>query len=118
MKANISVVVPTYNGAAFIAEALASVFAQTLPPREIIVADDCSTDDTPTIVKHIASDSPLPIRLIRLEDNSGYGDYRIALKCYRLAANGGLGPGIAKSYCQITRSLARAPFLAGPPATQ
>jgi glycosyltransferase involved in cell wall biosynthesis len=68
---SVSVVIPTYNGAAVIAEALASVFAQTVPPREIIVVDDCSTDDTPTIVKHIASDSPLPIRLIRLQDNSG-----------------------------------------------
>ena len=42
----ISVIVPVYNGAATLAEALDSIACQTHPPQEIIVVDDGSTDDT------------------------------------------------------------------------
>ena len=41
---DISVVIPCYNKEAFLEETLASVFAQTLAPREVIVIDDGSTD--------------------------------------------------------------------------
>lgn len=71
MHPSVSVVIPTYNGAAFIAEALASVFAQTTLPQEIIVVDDCSKDDTAGIVEKIANAAPVAIRLIRLKRNSG-----------------------------------------------
>src|SRR6266542_3165879 len=42
----VSVIVTTYNQAAYIGETLASVFAQTHEPAEVIVVDDGSTDDT------------------------------------------------------------------------
>ena len=42
----ISVILPAYNATAFLPRCLASVFAQTLPPQEIIVIDDGSTDGT------------------------------------------------------------------------
>lgn len=45
-RPDVSVVVPTYNHAAFIGEALASAFAQSAPPREVVVVDDGSTDGT------------------------------------------------------------------------
>ncbi len=49
MPASISCIVPVYNGARFLAEALESILAQTLRPTEIIVVDDGSTDATPEI---------------------------------------------------------------------
>ena len=42
----ISVIVPVYNGAKFIAAAIRSVLRQTLPPDEVIIVDDGSTDQS------------------------------------------------------------------------
>jgi len=42
----VSCIVPTYNGEAYLAEALDSILAQTHPALEVIVADDGSTDGT------------------------------------------------------------------------
>src|SRR5947207_2276441 len=52
----VSVIIPTYNYARFIAEALASVQSQTYSNWEMIVVDDGSTDDTEAVVKRIAAD--------------------------------------------------------------
>ena len=47
----ISIVIPTYNSAKFITEALESVFAQTYSNYEVIVVDDGSTDDTQQVLE-------------------------------------------------------------------
>jgi glycosyltransferase involved in cell wall biosynthesis len=41
---NVSVVIPVHNGSRYLGEAIASVQAQTMPPTEVIVVDDGSTD--------------------------------------------------------------------------
>jgi glycosyltransferase involved in cell wall biosynthesis len=46
----ISCIVPVYNGARFLAEALDSILRQTLAAAETIVVDDGSTDTTPAVV--------------------------------------------------------------------
>jgi glycosyltransferase involved in cell wall biosynthesis len=47
----VSVVIPAYNSGAVVAEAIESVYAQTVLPGEVVVVDDGSTDDTPLILR-------------------------------------------------------------------
>ncbi len=68
MQPTISTIIPTYNNASFIAEAIASVQSQTYPVQEIIVIDDGSTDDTETVVKTIQEKSSVPIHYIKKEN--------------------------------------------------
>ncbi len=49
----VSVVVPSYNHARFVGQALRSVFRQTLRPLELLVIDDGSTDDSPRVVERV-----------------------------------------------------------------
>ena len=71
ISSTVSVVIPTYNGSAFLAEAVESVWRQTQPPAEIVVVDDCSTDGTVELADDLARRSPAPMRVIRLRRNSG-----------------------------------------------
>ncbi len=50
----VSALVPTFNRSVFLKEALLSLLRQTLPPDEIIVIDDGSTDDTAQVVASFA----------------------------------------------------------------
>ena len=54
----VSVVIPTFNRAVFLREALESVFAQTVQPHEVIVVDDGSTDNTESVVKEMQRARP------------------------------------------------------------
>lgn len=68
---DVTVVIPTYNGAEFIADALRSVSAQSCAPTEIVVVDDCSADETLLVVEQARAETSVPIRVICLGDNSG-----------------------------------------------
>ncbi len=69
----IAAIIPLYNGAKYIREALTSVLAQHLPPSEIVVVDDGSTDDGPRIVAEMAATHP--IRLLH-KQNGGQASAR------------------------------------------
>jgi glycosyltransferase involved in cell wall biosynthesis len=72
---NLSIVaiVPLYNGAKWIEQAIASVLSQTRQPDEFIVVDDGSTDDGPAIVEGLAQKHP--IKLFR-KPNGGQSSAR------------------------------------------
>ena len=67
----VSVVMATFNGAGYIREQLDSVLAQTIKDFELIVCDDCSTDNTLAILQEYAAvDSR--IKIYRNERNLGF----------------------------------------------
>lgn len=53
---SVSVVIPVFNGALFLPEAVACIRRQTLPPHQIIIVDDGSTDDTARVARRLGSD--------------------------------------------------------------
>jgi glycosyl transferase family 2/lysylphosphatidylglycerol synthase-like protein len=65
MSLTVSVIIPNYNSARTLDACLRSVFAQTHPPHEVIVADDCSTDASRDIARRH------PCRLVENAVNGG-----------------------------------------------
>lgn len=72
MNELVSVITPSYNSEKFIAETIQSVQNQTYSNWEMIIVDDCSTDNTTTIISSF-SESDKRIKLLRLNTNSGTG---------------------------------------------
>lgn len=68
---NVSAVVPNYNYARHLEQRLASILDQTLAPREIIVLDDASTDDSIAVAERVLGRSPINWRIVRNVKNSG-----------------------------------------------
>lgn len=71
-SAEITVVVGTYNGAKYLAQQLESIEWQTLLPREIVVSDDGSTDDTVDLLTAFARSTRMRVRLM-CNANRGVG---------------------------------------------
>jgi glycosyltransferase involved in cell wall biosynthesis len=67
----ISVIVPNYNYAHYLLERLTSIFGQTYPVFEIIVLDDCSTDESLARIEEISAASKRIVKLVPNETNSG-----------------------------------------------
>lgn len=76
-----SVLIANYNNGRFLQEAIDSVLGQTFPDWEVIIVDDASTDDSPSIYEKYASDGRF--RIYRNEKNSGCGFTK--RKCIKLA---------------------------------
>lgn len=65
----VSVIMPSYNTGKYIAETIASVINQTYQNWELLIVDDCSTDNTDEIVKFFLEDQR--IRYIKNDRNRG-----------------------------------------------
>jgi glycosyltransferase involved in cell wall biosynthesis len=88
----ISVVLPVYNGAAFLAASIDSVLAQTYPDFELIVVDDGSTDDTPAILRNYESHPRVrivrqPNRKLPAALNAGFAEARGEFSTWTSADN-------------------------------
>jgi CDP-glycerol glycerophosphotransferase len=66
----VSVVVITYNDAKNLPRAVESVLRQSLRNVEVVISDDCSTDNTPQVAQTLAAQDPR-VRYTRLATNSG-----------------------------------------------
>jgi len=62
----VSIILATFNGEKYIGELLESLRRQTLPPTELIVSDDGSSDNTVHIVKAFAARCNFPVGLRRV----------------------------------------------------
>lgn len=84
MTIEVSVIIPTYNRATLIGETIDAILGQTVPPAEVIVVDDGSTDDTAATIARYGS----AVRYHGIENS---------------------GPGVARN---VGVSLARSPWIA------
>ncbi len=60
---SVSVAMCTFNGAAFLQIQLDSILRQTVPPDELVVCDDRSTDRTMVVLENFRRVAPFPVRL-------------------------------------------------------
>lgn len=68
----LSIIMPVYNEAEYLPLALESVLMQQTDfPFEVLVVDDCSTDDTAEVVRHYRSRAPHIFRYLRNPQNLG-----------------------------------------------
>lgn len=65
----VSIIMPSFNTAPFIGESIRSVLAQDYKDWELIIVDDCSTDNTDNIVNPFLTDNR--IKYLKNEKNSG-----------------------------------------------
>ena len=67
----VSIIVPVYNAARYIAETIEMVNAQTYKDWELILVDDASKDDSVAVIENIIKSQGKRIRLIRKNKNEG-----------------------------------------------
>ena len=72
MKSSYSIVAVVYNGVPFLEPLLNSLAAQTLPPDELIVVDNLSTDGSRELLPGLLTSLPFPTRLLFENVNRGY----------------------------------------------
>lgn len=68
MNGLVSIIMPSYNTGCYISASISSVLAQTYTNWELIIVDDCSTDNTDSIISSFHDER---IRYIKNEKNSG-----------------------------------------------
>lgn len=73
---SISVIIPCYNGWTFLKNCLEALEKQSEKIEEIIIVDDCSTDNSFKNLEKFAAESSLNIKLIQNEQNLGPGKSR------------------------------------------
>ena len=69
--AKVSVAVPNYNYERYMPSRLGSIFAQTYPVQEVVVLDDCSTDNSLAVIPEVAAEWRRHVRLLPNTTNSG-----------------------------------------------
>lgn len=99
----VSVIMPLYNYAKYLDEALQSVFAQTVLPNEVIIVDDCSTDNPKPIIDKYPS-----VIYIKHDENRGLAAARntgikasTSTYCFSFDADDILRPDAIKEHLKL-----------------
>jgi glycosyltransferase involved in cell wall biosynthesis len=79
----ISIAMATFNGEKFLRDQLNSLSRQSHLPDELVVTDDCSTDQTLKVLKEFQTEAPFAVRLSVNERRLGYAEnfLRAASQC-------------------------------------
>ncbi|PID50090.1 MAG: family 2 glycosyl transferase [Proteobacteria bacterium] len=72
MPFKVSIAMATYNGSAYIKEQIDSFIKQTRRPDELVITDDCSTDNTLAIIEDIQKKAPFKIIFSQNQERLGY----------------------------------------------
>ncbi len=70
-RPRISVILPNYNYERYLELRLRTILDQTLPPDEVIILDDASTDESLPLIQVIVEAAAIPCKIVRNERNSG-----------------------------------------------
>jgi glycosyltransferase involved in cell wall biosynthesis len=121
----ISVLMPNFNGAKHLSEAIESILAQTFRDFEFIIVDDCSSDESWDIIRNIAGkdDRILPLRnernlgicgalnrgltftrgdyVVRMDSDDVARPDRLFRQAAFMGAPGHRGIGVCGSSCQV-----------------
>lgn len=73
-KPLVSIIMPVFNAGAYIGESIQSILSQTLQNIELVIVDDCSHDDTWSIIQEM-SQKDERCRCFHLDKNSGSAKY-------------------------------------------
>lgn len=67
----VSAIVPNYNHARFLKQRIDSILAQTYENVEVLILDDCSTDDSRDVIERYCEENPNRVRALFNDTNSG-----------------------------------------------
>ena len=74
MSQHITVLLAAYNGASYIEEQIRSILGQTLPPDQLLISDDGSTDGTVELLERLQAEYPSVLRLVAHKREGDYQD--------------------------------------------
>src|SRR5713101_1115880 len=70
-KSKVSVAMCAYNSSRYCEEQLESIASQSRLPDEVVICDDGSVDDTPSILERFRKEAPFDVRVYKNETNLG-----------------------------------------------
>lgn len=74
MMPQISVAMATFNGGKFLRQQLDSINDQTVTPDELVISDDCSTDDTIAVLEAFSRHAKFPVVILQDDVRRGFAD--------------------------------------------
>jgi glycosyltransferase involved in cell wall biosynthesis len=98
---NVSVIIPNYNNSKYLLKRLESIYNQTIKPYEVIIIDDCSTDNSVSIINKYIADKIIPTKLIVNKKNTGSGYYNW-IKGFEMATSDLIWIAESDDYCDNT----------------